>query len=197
MRNGKFTARRTSGAKVFTLILALALTVGCVVGGTVAWLTAQSGTVTNAFTVGDINISLAETTGTSYKVVPGATQAKDPTVTVASGSEKCYVYVKVTNNLVIGNDTVATVNIDSTNWVVVSNSGNTTLYRYKEVVDALSAAQTLPVFTQVSYDGDKILKTNIETLDGKTIVVQAYAHQSDNTTQANADTAAKDWAGIK
>lgn len=196
MRNGKYAARRTSGTKVFTLVLALVLTLGCVVGGTVAWLTAQSAEVTNTFTVGDINITLAETTGTSYKVIPGASQSKNPKVTVVKGSEKCYVYVKVTNNLVIGSDTVGTVDIDETNWVKVGASGNTTLYRYKDVVDAASAAKELTVFTTVSYDDEKILKTNISQLENKTIVVQAYAHQSDNTTQTGADTAAKTWAGI-
>lgn len=196
MRNGKYAARRTSGTKVFTLVLALVLTLGCVVGGTVAWLTDTTGAVTNTFTVGDINITLTETTGTSYKVIPGASQSKDPKVTVALGSEKCYVYVKVTNNLVIGSDTVGTINIDTTKWTAVGTNGNTTLYRYKDVVDAASAAQELPVFTTVSYDGTKILKTNISQLKDKTIVVQAYAHQSDNTTQAVADTAAKTWASV-
>lgn len=182
--------------KSFALILALVLVVGCVVGGTVAWLTATSDTVTNTFSVGDINITLAETTGTSYRVVPGASQAKDPTVTVKSGSEKCYVYVKVTNNLVIGNDTVGTVDINETNWTKVGTNGNTTLYRYKSVVDAASADQALSVFTTVSYDGGKILKTNIDQLKDKTIEIQAYAHQSDNTTQGVADATAKTWAGI-
>lgn len=197
MRNGKYAARRTSGTKVFTLVLALVLTLGCVVGGTVAWLTAESTVVTNTFTVGDINITLTETTGTSYKVIPGATQNKDPKVTVALGSEECYVYVKVTNNLVIGSDIVGTINIDTTKWTAVGTSGNTTLYRYKDVVDAASAAQVLPVFTTVSYDGEKILKSNISQLKDKTIVVQAYAHQSENITNVTvADTAAKAWASV-
>lgn len=56
MRNGKYAGKRRSvfGTKGLTLILALMLVVGCVVGGTLAWLTANSDTVTNTFSTSDI-----------------------------------------------------------------------------------------------------------------------------------------------
>ena len=53
--------------------------------------------VKNTFTVGDINIGLTETT-TDYKMVPGNTIAKDPTVTVKAESEACWLFVKVTES---------------------------------------------------------------------------------------------------
>ena len=81
--------------KSLALVLALAMIVVCVVGGTLAWLTDKTAPVTNTFTYGDINIKLAETTGTSYKMIPGYTIDKDPKVTVKAGSEKCYLFVKV------------------------------------------------------------------------------------------------------
>ena len=40
-----------------TLVFALALALG--IGGTVAWLTAQTDSVVNTFTVGDITLSLS------------------------------------------------------------------------------------------------------------------------------------------
>ena len=49
----------------------------------------------NTFTVGNIDIGLSETTGSEYKMVPGTTIAKDPTVTVEAGSEDCYLFVKL------------------------------------------------------------------------------------------------------
>ena len=70
-----------------TLVFALALALG--IGGTVAWLTAQTDSVVNTFTVGDITLSLAETQST-YKIVPGGKDAKDPKLTVTKGSEICY-----------------------------------------------------------------------------------------------------------
>lgn len=175
---------------LLVVCLMLVVMVGSI-AGTVAWLTAQTDPVTNTFTVGNIEIALAETTS-GYKIVPGATDQKDPTVTVKSGSEKCYVYVTVENNLKIGTDTVATVNIDSTKWTQVATSGNTTLYRYFEVVDASTADKTCAVFTTVTYDGEKITKDNIQSLADKTIVIDSFAHQSDNITNVNvADAAAK------
>ena len=83
--------------KTLALVLALTLLVAGVVGGTLAWLTDQTAEVKNTFTVGDINIGLTETT-TDYKMVPGNTIAKDPTVTVEEGSDLSYVRMKVTFN---------------------------------------------------------------------------------------------------
>ena len=78
----------------WTLPLAgVLLAVGMAAGGTLAWLLAESDTVTNTFTTSDITVTLHETTGTTYKMVPGYTLAKDPKVTVTQGSEKCYVFV--------------------------------------------------------------------------------------------------------
>ncbi len=77
------------------LVLAVfALMLGSVFG-TLAWLTAQSKTVTNTFTTSDITVTLQETTGDTYKMVPGCELKKDPKVTVATGSEPCYLFVQL------------------------------------------------------------------------------------------------------
>lgn len=81
--------------KTIALFLALALVVGCAIGGTVAWLTATTETVTNTFTTSDIKVELKETTGTEYKMIPGYTIAKDPKATVLAGSEECWLFVKI------------------------------------------------------------------------------------------------------
>lgn len=83
--------------KIAISIVAVALVLCCAIGGTLAWLTDKTGPVTNTFTVGDINIDLAETTS-DYKMVPGNTIAKDPKVTVKANSEDCYLFVKVTKS---------------------------------------------------------------------------------------------------
>ena len=88
-------SKRTVSVKAFVAILALVLALGCAAGGTFAWLTAQTSTVTNTFTYGDINITLGETTGNSYKIIPGVNIKKDPKVTVAANSEACWLFVKV------------------------------------------------------------------------------------------------------
>ena len=82
--------------KLFIPIMVLILVIG-VVGGTLAWLTDKTETKVNTFTVGDINITLDETTSV-YKMVPGNTIDKDPSITVKGNSEKCYLFVKVDEN---------------------------------------------------------------------------------------------------
>lgn len=91
--------------KLVALILALVLTLGGVIGGTVAWLIAAPDPVVNTFTYGDINIKLDETdTGldndlnpntNDYKMLPGVEIEKDPKITVSAGSEKNWLFVKL------------------------------------------------------------------------------------------------------
>lgn len=80
--------------KTLITILATVLVCCCVVGGTLAWLMDSTQTITNTFTVGDIEIELEETT-TTYKMVPGNKIAKDPKVTVLAESEACWLFVKI------------------------------------------------------------------------------------------------------
>ena len=86
--------RELSG-KLVVAMLAVTLLIGCAIGGTVAWLTANTAPVVNTFTYGDINITLAETTGSNYKIIPGVDITKDPKVTVEANSEACWLFVKV------------------------------------------------------------------------------------------------------
>ena len=81
--------------KVWLSVAAIALVMCCAIGGTLAWLSAKTDSVKNTFTVGDINIDLIETTGETYKMVPGNTLGKDPKVTVKAGFEACWLFVKV------------------------------------------------------------------------------------------------------
>lgn len=94
-------------SKALLLTLCAVLLVAASVLGTMAYLT-SSDTVTNTFTVGKVEIKLDETDITnptgprvqanSYKLMPGTTYTKDPTVTVKAGSEESYVRMKVTFN---------------------------------------------------------------------------------------------------
>ncbi len=89
--------------KILILVLSLAMVVGVAVGGTMAWLKKQTETITNTFTVGDINITLTEEAGEveregetyyEFKMIPGHSITKDPKVTVAAGSEDCLLFIK-------------------------------------------------------------------------------------------------------
>lgn len=99
-------------SKALLLTLCAVLLIAASVLGTMAYLT-SSAEVKNTFTVGKVEIKLdeakvnadgipeegaARVTANSYKLMPGTTYTKDPTVTVKAGSEESYVRMKVTFN---------------------------------------------------------------------------------------------------
>lgn len=99
-------------SKALLLTLCAVLLVAASVMGTMAYLTSTD-KVENTFTVGNVKITLDEakvnTDGTlaapaervkanEYKLLPGHTYTKDPTVTVIKGSESSYIRLKVTFN---------------------------------------------------------------------------------------------------
>ncbi|HPY37328.1 MAG TPA: SipW-dependent-type signal peptide-containing protein [Clostridia bacterium] len=183
--------------KVLLIALAAILLVGASIGGTLAWLTATA-SVTNTFTVGNITMSLNETTS-DYKIVPGRPISKNPKVTVAEGSEKCFVFVKIENDLKLTIDNAETVvgapDISSAYWQPIEANSNIYVYcgggNDPKEVDAALGDQALEVFTKVNINGALVTKDNIENLKDKTIKITAYAHQSENTTYETAKTAAK------
>ena len=84
--------------KAFAVILAAVLILGGAIGGTMAWLIDGTEAVANVFTDSDINITLVEEAKSkpdAFKMIPGHTITKDPKVTVISGSEDCYLFVKI------------------------------------------------------------------------------------------------------
>ena len=102
-KKGMPPARRTSkksvAKRIVAVLIAVILIVGAVAGATLAWFTDYTDPVVNTFTVGDVQIELTETTGKEYKMVPGTVINKDPIVTVKAGSEKCYLFVELTEDL--------------------------------------------------------------------------------------------------
>ena len=106
--------------KKIALLMAAIMLFGVTVGGTIAWLTAESEEVVNTFTVGDVIIDLDEfdydnddnsednnyeyssqirDQANEYHLIPGKTYRKDPMVHVKAGSEDCFLFVEVENNL--------------------------------------------------------------------------------------------------
>ena len=179
--------------KSLALVLALAMIVVCVVGGTLAWLTATTGSVTNTFTYGDINIKLEETDATvaadgsatkEFKMIPGYTIAKDPTVTVVKDSEKCYLFVKVDKSTNF--DTFMTYNM-ADGWTALTGV-NGVFYR---VVDASATNQEFAVLkdNQVTVSGD-VTKAMLNALKADdaiqpTLTFTAYACQYNNSNDTN------------
>ena len=82
--------------KLILVTASVALTACAVFGGTLAWLTSTTNPVTNLFTPSKVAVELTESTGATYTMLPGVADiAKDPKATVKSGSEDCYLFVKL------------------------------------------------------------------------------------------------------
>lgn len=182
------------------LVLALTLIVGVAGGATFAWLTAKSDTVTNTFTYGDINIDLAESTGSDYKIIPGVNIAKDPKVTVKAGSEACWLFVKVeeedwpTPTYVDGEKPVRKVNYDIADGWTKGDGTNIPANVYYREVAANDANQEFPVLKDNKITvSDTLTKIDIKDILTTTpkLSITAYAIQKDG--MANAE---KAWAAI-
>lgn len=214
--------------KVLMLILCAALLVSATVMGTLAYLTADDA-VTNTFSVGNIKMVLDEqdtddsktnvtTEGrdraNAYKLMPGKDYKKDPTVWVAEGSEKCYLFVTVANGIAAieaetnskkNDGTVYTDIADqmtNNGWVALNAEKYPNVYVLKnngvDVTD--NAGKNYKVFKEFMIDGNKVVnvaenettpqdKLNIADYADATIVINAYAVQLDGF-----DSAAEAWA---
>ena len=197
---GKYSRKHT---KSLALVLSLMLVIGCVAGGTLAWLNAKTDEVKNTFSTSDIGVTLEETTNT-YKMIPGWTINKDPKATVTSGSEDCYLFVKVekSDNF----DTYMDMAIDA-QWTALDATNNPGVYYIKidEDTEKNVAYNVLgegkATYNEVEYtwaDNQVLVKPTVtekmmdEANPQPTLTFTAYAVQlmKNNTTEF---TAAEAW----
>lgn len=178
--------------KSLALVLALAMIVVCVVGGTLAWLIDKTDPVTNTFTYGDIDITLAETTGTSYKMIPGYTIDKNPKVTVLADSEKCYLFVKVEKSTNF--DTFMTYDM-ADGWTALTGV-NGVFYRVVDTAD-MGTAYSVLANDKVTVRGDvtKTMLNGLTEATQPTLTFTAYACQYNSSNGTHFD-AADAWAKV-
>ena len=175
--------------KALLLTLCAALLVCATVLATMAFLT-DTATVTNTFTVGNVGITLDEArvdlygeadgtervTENAYKLIPGKTYTKDPTIHVATGSEDCWLFVKLENGLVdITGATTIEAQMTAEGWTVIDDTKN--IYAYQSIA---SADADIVVFNTFTLAKDAA----VEDYETAEIVVTAYAVQADGFTSA-------------
>lgn len=188
--------RRSVSSRAFIALLALVLVIGCVAGGTVAWLVAETKPAVNTFTYGNIDIALTETTGTSYKIIPGTDIPKDPKVTVKGGSEACWLFVKVEKVGDIGTSTTDPVRyaID-TGWAQLKDKdGKDVSGVYYRLVDAVDNDTAFNVLkdNKIIVSGELTKETiNGYAVQQPKLTFTAYAVQKENIP-----TAADAWAKV-
>lgn len=188
--------------KILVLALAALLLVAVGVGGTLAWLTATSGPVTNTFTPATITVNIDEhkydkatntlgtevvKTNTDYLMVPGRDIKKDPMVD-ASSDVPFYVFVTIEKKAWLD---ALTYDID-TNWTVVP--GETSVY-YKEVATAGTDGKYSITDVPVLKDNKVHVADTLEAGDmvgaAPQLIFNAYAIQKEGT-----GTLAEAWAKV-
>lgn len=162
------------------LIIAVSLLLMLGVGTTVALLVASTNTVANTFTIGNVGITLTETTGNEYKIIPGATVKKDPVVTVLSGSDSCWLFVKVEKNSTF--DSYCTYEVQD-EWT--SLPGHEGIYYQK--VDSPRENMTFPILENNCIRiKDTVTKEQLSILTIHPILqFTAYGVQSDGVDTAH------------
>ena len=202
--------------KALLVVACALLLVAASVFGTMAYLTSTD-EVKNTFTVGKVKITLNEAKvnadGTpvanaervkanEYKLLPGHTYTKDPTVTVEEGSESSYVKMTVTFSKASALDAIFAPTgaeltsifngYDATNWIYKGNTKDATAdtrtyeFWYKETAGAPTADVALDaLFDSITVPGT-ITGDQLKTIGGMTITVNAYAIQADGFANATA-----------
>ena len=167
--------------------------------GTMAYLTSTA-EVKNTFAVGSVSITMDEEDvdndsdtsdnvtvdgvvrdkANSYKLMPGHTYTKDPIIHVGSGSEDCYLFVKVVDEISeIEADTTVAAQMANMGWVKVDGTENVYVYTIdKQNPAAVTASADVTVFESFTVRGD-VTGSVLEGYKDKTITVTAYAVQKD------------------
>lgn len=177
--------------KTMALLMAMVLAVGCIIGGTLAWLTDKTPAVVNTFTTSDIDITLTETEET-YKMVPGYTIHKDPKATVVAGSEECYLFVKLEKSTNF--DDYMTYEV-ADGWTALAGVDGV-YYRQINTAD-MGTAYSVLKNDQVSVKGTvtKEMMNGLTVNTYPTLTVTAYASQLyKNNTETF--TAAEAWENV-
>lgn len=179
--------------KIVSVCLVVCLLATAIIGTTLAYFT-DTAEVTNTFTVGDVTITMdeapvnpygevqpgARVTENTYKLIPGRSYTKDPTIHVGADSEDCYLFVTIDNGI-----SAVIEDLELSGWY---NAGS--YYYYigtgdgadadGKVVSGGSDVKVFSSFTVLTtVDADAL-----GAVAGNKIVVNAYAVQADGFDSA-------------
>lgn len=186
--------------RTIVLLMAAVMLLGVVTGGTVAWLTTQSGPVTNTFTIGDINIELWEhnlqedgslgntkVIQNDYDIIPGVDYNKDPFVIVKGESEAHWLFIEITEeNNTFGDpeQKYITYSVDTSVWTALDAVNYPGVYYRDESATATDVEHSILLNNEVTVNST-ITKDNIpEDGDEPQIIFKAYAVQKEAATNA-------------
>lgn len=208
--------------KALLLVACAIVLVVATVFTTLAYMTSQTGTIKNTFTVGNVAIELDEakvdavgnvtegrveaTAGgeqsQSYKLIPGKSFVKDPTVTVLANSENSYVFVEVKKDTRL-NALVTGLEIDiydaetNPNGIWAKLDGKDDIYYLRANYASNAVDQKYEVFKTIGATENTFTvntDADLSVITGEndpTVTVMAYAIQMEEI--ANVDAA---WAAL-
>lgn len=198
--------------KILTLVSCAVLLVCVTVVGTIAYLQATTNTVTNTFTVGNVNfgdpaledgldeaevdeygenpVSNVRVTSNQYKLVPGHSYIKDPIVHMSSTSEDAWLFAQVNNGISEIEDSYTWTDEEGNEHSgtiadQMEELGWTLLDDESNVYyyeDTVSASDNIPVFKGFAVNGD----ADVTGYADAEITILAYAVQADGFGSAQA-----------
>ena len=194
MKQGKYAApvrrrRRRNTLKPMLIAMAVVLLLGCVTGGTLAWLTSTTGPVTNTFTTADVSITLTETWNHASgndgldswqaQMIPGYTYKKDPVVTVSNDSEDCLLFVKFEETDKASTYLTYTSTLTAANgWTQGDGTDIPTTVWYREVMKTdQTKSWHLLVDDTVTVNAETVTKGTMTEAAATQLVYTAYAAQ--------------------
>lgn len=193
--------------KALLVVACALLLVAASVFGTMAYLTSTD-TVTNTFTIGKVEITLDEAkvdlNGTavtpdervknnSYKLMPGHSYTKDPTVHVDAASEDSWIFVKVENGIAAfeaatsseeGGYKKIADQIVAKGWTALDGVAGV----YYKSYDKSTTGANLVVFEnfKMADNANEVNGWGNISADTTKVTVTAYAVQKDGFENANA-----------
>ena len=210
--------------KIVALLLCAILLVGATIAGTVAYLTFTTNEVKNTFTIGKVDLGEngksgldeakvteygvkdgdTRVTTNTYKLIPGHTYVKDPTMHIKGGSEQCYVFVKVVNGIAnieatdVEGQTATTIagQMAANGWVALGGEGNDNVFYKAAAQDARKIAADkyldVKIFESFTLKND----ADVSGYADAQITVIGYAIQADGFVDNNNNGTAADeaWA---
>lgn len=199
-------------SKIFLTLACAVLLVAASVMGTLAYLTSEA-SVNNTFTVGNVTLggkdhvagldeakvkedgslvykedgtTLADrVTSNAYKLQPGHTYTKDPTIHVGENSDDCYLFVKVENGIAAIEDSTNSIaaQMAAKGWKALGDS-YANIYVYVGTAEgatnplAVSKDTDVVVFEQFKV-ADTVTGDTLKGYVNAKITVTAYAVQKD------------------
>lgn len=139
--------------------------------------------------------------GNEYKLIPGHTYVKDPTVHIEAGSENCYLFVKVENGITAIEDSTSTVasQMATKGWTQLTDAvgkpvDNIFVYTGSDSTRKVVTPSATAGVDLVVFENFKVKSTatsdDLKGLKDATITVKAFAVQAngfDDATMSDYD----------